>query len=439
MTSSLRESPRARRYRTYLLGLLGAIYAFNYLDYQAISLVLQNIKTTFNVTDAELGFLTGIAFTLFYATLGVPIGRWADRGNRVAIIALTLGLRSVMVMLSGATRTFGELLLVRIGVAAGEAGCLPPALSLIADYFSPAERPRAVAIYLLGFPLSVLAGFFIGGWLNELYGWRMMFVLMGAPGLVLMIIAFLTLDEPRLRTEEAATGLARVSSPDVRAPPVSEVCRALWGNRTFLHVLAAFCVNYFFGTAVGQWQPAFFIRSFGFNTLDLGILLALIFGGAGAIGTYFGGYVASRYAPGNAWLQLRVLAVLNVAFGVISAFSYLSGSAYASLALTGLAFLGVSVLTGPLFAAVQTVVPQRMVGTAIAVIMLTANLVGAGLGPMAVGTLSDALRSSVGTESLRFALLATCPGFVWGAWHLWRAARTVASDTEAASRLGSGA
>jgi MFS family permease len=434
VTQNSREVGTATRYRKYLLGLLAVIYAFNYLDYQAIGLVLQNIKTTFNVSDSDLGILTGIAFTLFYATLGVPIGRWADRGNRVAIIALTLGLRSVMVMLSGAVQSFGQLLLVRIGVAVGEAGCLPPAFSLIADHFNAAERPRATAIYLLGFPASVLIGFFLGGWLNELYGWRMMFVILGAPGIVLAVVAWITLVEPR-RGNRASKKPLPETSPVARTPPIRTLCRALWDNRTFRHVLAAFCVNYFFGTGAGQWQPAFYIRSFGFSTLELGIWLALIIGAAGAIGTFFGGDVASRYAPDNARLQLRVLAILNAGFGIISTFAYLSGNPYVSLALTGLAFLGVSLETGPLFATIQTVVPESMVATATAMVMLLANLVGAGLGPIAVGALSDALRHSFGSESLRFALLATCPGFLWGSWHLWSAARTVASDTETASRV----
>lgn len=427
------EIASGHRYRTYLVTVLAAIYAFNYFDFQAIGLVLQNIKETFNVSDTDLGLLTGIAFTLFYSTLGVPIGRWADRANRVTVIALTLALRSMMVMLSGAARTFGQLLLVRIGVAVGEAGCMPPALSLIADYFDPAERPRAVGAYLLGFPVSILIGYFAAGWLNELYGWRVMFVFLGAPGLVLVVVAYLTILEPRSRRGRGAVAQAAAPSPPMQAPPVGQVARALWRNRTFRHITAMFCVNYFFGQGAFQWQPAFFIRSFGLNTMQLGVWLSVIFGTTGLVGTYCGGYLASRYAPGNHGIQLRALAILNAAFGVVSVFSYLAGSAFASLALTGVAFLGLSLETGPLFAIVQTVVPDRMVATAIAIAMMMANLIGAGLGPIAVGVMSDAWRHSLGTESLRFALLATCPGFLWGAWHLWVAARTVETDVRAAA------
>lgn len=423
----------AVRYRNYLLALLAAIYTFNYLDYQAIGLVLQNIKASFHVTDTDLGFLTGIAFTLFYATFGVPIARWADRGNRVLVIAATLALRSIMVMLSGAAQTFGQLLLVRIGVAVGEAGCMPPALSLIADYFSPAQRPRAVGIYFLGFPLSVLIGYMAGGWLSQSYGWREMFVILGAPGLLLVMVSYLTLIEPRSGAGKSLANPARKAPMQERAVPVGEVSRALWRNRTFRHVLAMFCVNYFFAAGAAQWQPAFFIRSFGLSTAEVGVWLSLIFGGVGVLGTYYGGHVASRYAPDNERLQLKVLAALNAAFGVISALAYLSSNAYVSLALTGLAFLGASAQTGPLFASFQTVVPQNMLATATAIAMLAANLVGAGLGPLLVGALSDALHHSLGAQSLRFALLATCPGSLWGAWHLWRAASSVSHDALLAS------
>lgn len=417
---------KAIRYRTYLLALLAAILTFNYVDYQAIGLVLQNIKETFRVSDTELGLMTGIAFTLFYSTLGIPIGRWADRGNRIAIIAITVGLRSIMVMLMGGARSFAELMLIRVGVAVGEAGCLPPAYSLIADHFGHAERPRAVALFLIGAPLSAMIGNFAGGWLNELYGWRTMFVLLGIPGLVLMAMAWLTLKEPRSASREQV----RERRP---AAPISDVVQALWTNRTFRHVLAMLCLNFFFASGAGQWQAAFFMRSFGFDTMDLGVWFALIFGVGGVVGTYCGGSLASRYAPRDERRQLRILAVLNVSFGVVSAIAYLSDNAHISLALTGLAAIGLSLQAAPLLATLQTVVPETMLATSISIVYLFANLVGAGLGPVAVGALSDGLRQALGNESLRYALLATCPGYLWGAWHLWRGAQTVAADAESAA------
>jgi len=146
-------------YRGYLLVILLSVLAFNYVDRLALGLVLQDIKIDLHLTDTQLGLLTGIAFSLFYSVMGVPIARWADRGNRVKIISLTAAVWSVMVALCGTAVSFVQFVLLRIGVAVGEAGCIPPAHSLIADYFTRSERPRAVAIYMLAPSFSMFIGY----------------------------------------------------------------------------------------------------------------------------------------------------------------------------------------------------------------------------------------------------------------------------------------
>jgi predicted MFS family arabinose efflux permease len=168
-----------RVYKRYLLGVLLLIYAFNGVDRLALGLLMQNIKADLHLSDTELGVLTGIAFALFYSLMGIPLARWADSGNRVTLIAATTALWSVAVAMCGMVGNFMQLLSVRIFVAVGEAGCVPPAHSLIADYFGRAERPRAVSIYMLGTSLSGVIGYFLAGWLNEFYGWRSTFILLG--------------------------------------------------------------------------------------------------------------------------------------------------------------------------------------------------------------------------------------------------------------------
>lgn len=420
--------PEARgRYGAYLLTILALVLGFTSVDRIALGLVVQNIKAQFHASDAQLGVLNGIAFALFYSTFGIPLGRWADRGNRIRIIGLTTALWGVMVMLSGLARSFGELLLLRVGVAVGEAGCMPPAYSLIAEYFSRAERPKAVAGYFLGGSLSILVGYFVAGWLNEVYGWRVMFALLGCPGLPLAAIAWLTLREPRLSGDRSRGAIAGESE----APGLVMVCRSLWRNRTYRYLVATSCFNYLFGYGIGQWQPAFFIRSFGFTTGQLGAWLSVIYGVGNFVATYLGGYLASRFAPGNERLQLKALAVLNVAFGVVSAFAYLSKSGYTALVLIGVAGSGLFMAAGPLFAITQTVVPDRMRAISVSVLYLFANLIGMGLGPLVVGVVSDTLRPLLGEESLRYALLAMCPGYGIGCWLLWQGARTVVADAEA--------
>lgn len=417
-----------RLYRAYLLGVLLVILAFNYVDRLALGLMLQDIKTDLALTDTQLGFLSGIAFAAFYSLMGIPIARWADRGDRVTIITVTTALWSVAVSACGIAGNFMQLMLIRIGVAVGEAGCIPPAHSLIADFFSREQRPRAVATYMLGWPLSVVIGYFLAGWLNELYGWRITFMLLGFPGLVLAPLAWFTLREPR--RARAAQGVSKDAST-ASQPTLKEVLAILWSSKTFRHLLFSFSIAYFFGYGILQWQPAFFIRSYGLQTGTLGSWFAVIWGVGGLLGIYWGGELAARLAANNERLQLKATAAAYAGFAILSAGIYLSNSHYLALGLLAVATVGLNMTNGPLFATIQTLVPERMRAVSIAVIFLFANLIGMGLGPLAAGALSDALRPWFGEESLRYALLTLCPGYLWGAWHLWRASRTVTSDVEA--------
>jgi MFS family permease len=413
-------------YRRYLLAVLLLILTFNYVDRLALGLLLQDIKSDLQLSDTQLGFLTGIAFALFYAVMGIPIARWADRGNRITIISLTTALWSLAVALCGVAGNFLQLLACRILVAVGEAGCIPPAHSLIPDQFNRAERPRAAAIYMLGGSLSGIFGYFGAGWLNELYGWRTTFIVLAVPGLVLAVLAALTLHEPRRQKN----GSEPVTAGSVTAPTLQEVSTTLWANRTFRHLLLSYSVVSLFGSGIGQWLPAFFMRSHGLTTGELGAWFAVLFGLGGTMGTYWGGALASRYAASDERLQLRSMAALYCAYAVISSFIYLAPNGYFALAAVGIATTGGAAAVGPIFATIQTLVPEHMRAVSVALIYLIANLIGMGAGPFLVGVLSDALHASLGQDSLRYALLALCPGYLWGAWHLWRASATVIGDLQ---------
>lgn len=427
-------------YRNYLLTVLLVIQTFNYLDGTVLGLVLQNIKTDLHLSDTQLGFLGGLSFAVFYSVMGIPIARWADRGNRVTIISLAAAVWSIMVPLCGLAASFAQLVLIRVGVAVGEAGCNPPAHSLIADNFSRAERPRAVAIYLLGGGFSTLIGYFLGGWLNQLYGWRTTFIALGLPGLIPAAFAALTLKEPR-RERPPFERIPSERNPSKRPgksaaaaepqPDFRQACAMLWSNITFRHLMFSYSVMCLFAYGILQWQPAFFIRSYGLNTGELGTWFALIYGVGGILGTYWGGVLASRYTANNERLQLKVMAIIYSSFGIISALIYLLHDRYWVFGLMALASLGGAAANGPLFATIQTVVPSRLRAVSISMIYLLANLIGMGLGPLAAGALSDALRPFLGEESLRYALLALCPGYLWGAWHLWLGSKTVTRDIQA--------
>lgn len=417
--------------KRYMLAVLMLIQAFNAVDGLTLGLVLQNIKIDLHLSDTQLGFLTGIAFALFYSVMGIPIARWADRGNRVLIIALTTGLWSVAVALCGFAANFVQLLLIRVVVAVGEAGCIPPAQSLIADYFDRAERPRAIGIYMMGGSLSTVLGYWAAGWLNQFYGWRTTFMLVGLPGLLLAALAWFTLKEPRRARAAMETARNDAAAGLQQQLDLKDVFVRLWKCGSYRHLLICISVFYFFATGIQQWQPAFFIRSYGLNTGEIGNWFAVVYGLASLLGTYWGGAIASRYAANNERLQLKALALMSCLFAFTSGSVYLASNQYAAFGLLGLATLVGGVGNGPLFAAVQTLVPAHMRATSTAIIYLFANLIGTGVGPLAAGMLSDALRPLVGEESLRYALLALCPGYMWGAWHLWRASKTVARDLEA--------
>jgi MFS transporter, Spinster family, sphingosine-1-phosphate transporter len=426
-------------YRTYLLAMLSVILAFNAVDRLALGLLLQEIKIDLGVSDTQLGLLSGIAFALFYSVMGIPIARWADRGNRIAIVSITTALWSAALAASGMAANFVQLLMIRIGVAVGEAGCLPTAHSLIANYFTRAERPRAVARYMMGVPLSVVIGYFVAGWLGEFYGWRVTFVMLGLPGLGLAVLASFTLREPRRGKDAIQNVCAPATSSFLRsdtaalssAPSMKEVCVTLWANTTFRHLLFCFAVTSFFGYGVVKWQPAFFVRSFGLRTGELGTWFTLIYGLGGFIGTYVGGELAVRRAADNESLQLKAMALAYSVFAILSAFIYLSPSHYLAFGSMGLAVVGAAATSGPLFATIHALVPDRMRALSIAIIYLFANLIGMGLGPLVAGALSDIFQSWAGEESLRYALLSLSPGYLWGGWHFWRASTTVMRDLAA--------
>jgi MFS transporter, Spinster family, sphingosine-1-phosphate transporter len=425
-------------YKNYLLTLLMLVLAFNYVDRLALGMILQDIKTDLSLTDTQLGLLTGIAFALFYATMGIPIARWADRGNRVTIISLTTALWSAAVALCGAATGFVQLLLIRIGVAVGEAGCIPPAHSLIADHFSRAERPRAMARYMLGGPLALTVGYFSAGWLNELYGWRATFVMVGLPGLILAALVRFTLKEPRqLQVAFAAnpeTGAVVDGAGGAHSsnPSYTQVVKTLGANAAFRHLLLCFSVWAFFGYGILQWQPSFFVRSHGLQTGELGVWMAAVYGIGGGLGVYVGGEWAARYAAGNERLQLSVCAIAFALFAVLNMCTYLAADQRLAFASLGLAVFGMNIAQGPILATMQTLIPPRMRATSIALVYLFSNLIGMGLGPLVAGSLSDALQPWLGHESLRYSLVILSPGYFWAAWHLWRASRTVVRDLKAA-------
>jgi predicted MFS family arabinose efflux permease len=395
----------------------------NLVDRGLMTLLLQPIKEDLHLSDTQLGFLTGIAFGLFYATLGLPIAQWADRGNRATITSLAIGLWGLTVMSVLFVTGYVQLVFARIAAAVGESGCKPPTYSLVGDYFPrPAERTRAMAIYTASTPLALLVSLMVGGWLNELYGWRMTFFLMGIPGLLLALLIKLTMREPRTFTP-------RRSLEKHPAPSIKAVLVTLWRQRSYRHLCIALILVYMMGLGMGPWFAAFMIRSHGMGTAELGLWLGVIFGVGGIAGALLGGYVNShRWFAADERRQMRLCAVM-VALMVpcLVAFLSLPKKEHALLALLPL-IMSYNFFLGPTYALMQRLVRDEMRATMMSVVMLLANLIGFGLGPQSVGVLSDILAPALGVDSLRYAMLMVSLIALLAGYHFWRVGRTVKED-----------
>jgi MFS family permease len=423
----------ARLYRGYVLAILLIAYAYNFLDRQVIAVALEAIKHDLALSDTQLGTLTGAAFAVFYSIVGLPIARWADKGQRPLIIALSLALLSVTVALCSVVGNFVQLMLVRVGVGTGEAGIVPPAHALIASYFSRSERLRAMSIFLLGGPLSMAVGYLAGGWITQWFGWRMAFASIALPGLILAGLVRFTIRDPRSSDTQRSSVVQQTaaSAEAATSSSVSAIIHTLWEQATFRALAMAFVLEALCGNGLLQWLPVFFIRVHHMATGELGTWLALNWGVGNALGTLAGGYLTRDSTVNPERRQLKLMTLIAAVYVPINVLALLLPEHHMALALLFLAALVNALATAPAYALVQSLVPEHMRATAVAVLFLLSNLIGLGLGPIFVGALSDGLSSRYGVDALRFALLACTPGYFLVAMSYWKASRTVMADLAA--------
>ncbi|MBX3706981.1 MAG: MFS transporter [Pseudomonadales bacterium] len=416
------------RYRTYVLTMLVIVYVFNFLDRQIVTILAEPIKQELGLSDTQIGLMTGLAFAIFYTVLGIPIARLADRANRVSIIAVALVVWSGMTALCGMAQNFAQMLAARIGVGVGEAGCSPPAHSLIADYFPPEKRASALSIYALGIPIGSIMGLLAGGWIAEFYGWRAAFYLVGLPGIALAVVFKLTIREP-LR---GMSDTVRSQATSVQ-PPLGVTIRTLLKSRTMVHLAMGGALTSFVGYGLGQWMPALFIRMHGLGVAETATYFGLVIGVASAFGTALGGAIADRLARRDrryyAWIP---------AAGVLIAFPFfvvalLLDQPYVAIAIMVAPQFLNSLWLGPAFGTIQNLAPMRMRAIASAVLLFILNIIGLGFGPFLVGVTSDLLVGPFGGESLRYAILFSTFAYFWAGAHFLLAARSIRADLDAAS------
>ncbi len=414
------------RARYYALGLLTVVYTFNFVDRQLLSILQESIKADLLLSDQQLGLLTGFAFALFYTVAGIPIARYADRNNRRNVVAIAIALWSFMTAISGLVQNYLQLLLARIGVGVGEAGGSPPAHSMISDIFPPERRASALAFYSMGINFGILFGFLAGGWLNEFFDWRVAFFVVGAPGIVVALFVRYTLREP-------IRGLMEDRQDVATDTPFPEVLKLLWSRLSFRHLAIGGALNAFAGYSSSNWTASFMIRSHDMSTGELGTWLALIMGVGGAIGVFWGSYIAERLAKFDVrwymWMP-TITGMICVPFMIAT---YVVEGAYTALVVSIVPGVLFNVYLGNSLAMTHALVGLRMRAVASAILFFLINLIGMGLGPWGVGLLSDILSSELGSESLRYAMLYLLPAAMgWSAVHFLLASRTLQMDLEAA-------
>ena len=413
------------RVRYYAVGILTVVYTFNFIDRQLLAILQESIKADLLLSDTQLGLLTGFAFAMFYVTAGIPIARWADRSNRRNIISLAIGLWSFMTAISGLAQNYLQLLLARIGVGVGEAGGSPPAHSIISDIFPAERRASALALYSTGVNIGILFGFLFGGWLNEFFGWRVAFFVVGVPGLLVALIVRFTLAEP-------VRGLAENRSAGETAP-FGDVLRLLFSRRAFRHIAFGAALNAFAGYSTSSWTASFMIRSHGMETGELGTWLALIMGLCGAIGVYLGGLGAERLAVRDLRWYMWLPALAGLICVPFMVGVYLADGPYLALGLSVVPGLLFNVYLGNALAMTHGLVGLRMRATASAILFFVLNIIGLGAGPWFIGFLSDQLAPSLGAESLRYAMLYALPAAMfWSICHFVMAARSLPEELAAA-------
>lgn len=420
-----------RSYRRYALLVLTAVYCSSHIDRNIMGILLEPIKRDLGLSDTQLGFLSGFAFAIFYATLGMPIAMWADRGNRRNIIALAIATWSAMTALCGLAGNFWQLALARIGVGVGEAGSSPPSHSMIADLYPREERASAMAVYSLGISFGIMIGFLVGGWVAEWYGWRVAFFVVGLPGLALAALVRGTLIEPPRGHAEIRTASASERDAPAPATPPTAAFGHMWRTRTTRHVVLGMTLAAFVGYGAVIWTPAFLMRSHGLSPGEVGTLLSFGFGIGGGLGVFTGGKLADVLARRDPRWTLWLVAIGKCSMvPFVLAFYAIENTTLAlALYLPGIFFS--SFYLGPSMALVQSLSPLRSRAMASAILLFVVNLIGLGVGPQSVGLVSDLLRGPFGDDSLRYALLGVAVLNLWSAGHYALASRTLRDDLHA--------
>lgn len=415
--SAAEPAPVSGRYRAWVLALLVLVYTFNFLDRQILGILASSIKKDLGLSDTQLGLMGGLAFAAFYTVMGIPVAWLADRWSRVGIMTVALAVWSGFTAVCGLAGSFWHLFLARMGVGTGEAGGVAPAYSLIADYFPPAQRARALAVYSFGIPLGMAAGILFGGLIAAHVSWRAAFFVVGLAGLALAPLFGLTVREP-------VRGAHDAGGKKLEAPRLGEVLRTLLPKSSFWLLALGAASSSVCGYGVAFWLPSLLMRSFGLSLAETSWFYGAICLFGGVAGIWGGGWLADKLGRSG---DRRAYALVPAGAFVLALPCFFAALESPSLGLAFVLFLIPTGLNlawlGPVITSVQHLVPANMRSTASALFLLVNNLLGIALGTYYFGAVSDLLAPRFGAESLRYAVYSGGVFYLIGAGLFVLAAR----------------
>lgn len=415
--------------RWYVLVMMVTVYTLSIADRYVISTVMEPIRLELQLSDAGIGFLTGVSLALFYVFFGFPISWLTDRSNRRNIIAVSVIIWSIMTTWTGLARNYWQLLASRIGVGIGEAGGTPGANSILSDYFPAARRPMALTIFALGAPIGAWLGADVAGAIADQHGWRSAFLFLGIPGAIFGVLLWLTVKEPRRGQ------LDRSDKIDVAAPTFRETMSYLWTQRSAVHLMVGTALTALWGWGLAWWTPAFLMRSYELSAGQAGAITGPIHLVGGSIATLYTGWLLGRPSMAD---PRRVVWLMGTGVGiatVVSFFIYWTHSLQLASGLMWLFIPAIYFYIGPSFGLINNLAEPRMRALFCAATLFVANVGNLIVAPQAVGLLSDFFAGSgdPSAASLRLAVLCLVPIGFWASFHFFWCARRIVQDQERAT------
>ncbi len=421
-TQALDDAPTQAGYRWYVLGLLFLVSVLNTVDKLLIPALAEPLRQEFNLSDSQIGFLAGIAFSSAYAIAAIPMGLLIDRVNRARLLAVLLMIWSAMTLLSARASSLFSLTALRMGVAAAESGGNPTSLSIISDYFAKSERGKAVGIFTANVAVATFIVYSLSGYVASEYGWRTMFIIAAIPGLLLALLILLTLREPVRGAYDPPEERAQKKSAGV-----SEAFKEIVSNRTLLWVIAGGVLVIMCMAGLGAFKPTFFVRVHGMSLTEAGFATGLVMAPASALGAMVGGFLTDRarkQKPGGGFRVVTITSMLAVPFGAIG---FLASSYEVAIAFIFLYNFTSMCFYAATLSGIMELSPLKIRGSVITYSTLILNLGGYGLGPQVTGLLSDGFKLLGAANPLQWGMAASTSLMFLGALCFLAAARRLDS------------